>query len=64
MNRLAAALAATYVPAAPGRAVGILLFVSGLAIRWYAIMYLGRFFTVNVARRHCWMAWELAIKLT
>jgi protein-S-isoprenylcysteine O-methyltransferase len=35
--------------AVPGRAVGILLFVAGLAIRWYAIMYLGRFFTVNVA---------------
>jgi protein-S-isoprenylcysteine O-methyltransferase len=35
--------------AAPGRALGILLFVAGLAIRWYAIMYLGRFFTVNVA---------------
>ncbi len=34
---------------APGRAVGILLFFAGLAIRWYAIMYLGRFFTVNVA---------------
>jgi protein-S-isoprenylcysteine O-methyltransferase len=35
--------------AAPGRALGILLFIAGLAIRWYAIMYLGRFFTVNVA---------------
>ena len=34
---------------APARALGILLFVAGLAIRWHAIMYLGRFFTVNVA---------------
>jgi protein-S-isoprenylcysteine O-methyltransferase len=28
---------------------GTALFVAGLAIRWYAIIYLGRFFTVNVA---------------
>jgi protein-S-isoprenylcysteine O-methyltransferase len=35
------------LPAA--RALGIVLFVAGLAIRWYAIIYLGRFFTVNVA---------------
>jgi protein-S-isoprenylcysteine O-methyltransferase len=33
----------------PARVPGVLLFVAGLAIRWYAIMYLGRFFTVNVA---------------
>ena len=25
------------------------LFVAGLVLRWYAILYLGRFFTVNVA---------------
>jgi len=25
------------------------LFVAGLALRWYAIVYLGRYFTVNVA---------------
>ncbi len=30
-------------------ALGIALFVAGLAIRWYAIVWLGRFFTVNVA---------------
>jgi protein-S-isoprenylcysteine O-methyltransferase len=30
-------------------AIGALFFVAGLAIRWYAIIYLGRFFTVNVA---------------
>ena len=25
------------------------MFAAGLALRWYAILYLGRFFTVNVA---------------
>jgi len=34
---------------APARVLGVLLFAAGLAIRWYAIIYLGRFFTVNVA---------------
>jgi protein-S-isoprenylcysteine O-methyltransferase len=34
---------------APARILGVILFVSGLALRWYAIIYLGRFFTVNVA---------------
>jgi protein-S-isoprenylcysteine O-methyltransferase len=29
--------------------VGCALFGTGLALRWYAIFYLGRFFTVNVA---------------
>jgi protein-S-isoprenylcysteine O-methyltransferase len=29
--------------------VGCALFVAGLALRWYSIYYLGRFFTVNVA---------------
>jgi protein-S-isoprenylcysteine O-methyltransferase len=29
--------------------VGAALFAAGLALRWYAILYLGRFFTVNVA---------------
>jgi protein-S-isoprenylcysteine O-methyltransferase Ste14 len=29
--------------------VGLILFVLGLIIRWVAIIYLGRFFTVNVA---------------
>ncbi len=28
---------------------GIALFVAGLALRWYSIVYLGRFFTVDVA---------------
>jgi protein-S-isoprenylcysteine O-methyltransferase len=34
---------------APARILGVILFVLGLALRWYAIIYLGRFFTVNVA---------------
>jgi protein-S-isoprenylcysteine O-methyltransferase len=29
--------------------IGSLLFAAGLGLRWYAIVYLGRFFTVNVA---------------
>lgn len=38
------------MPAAPAlRYVGIALFAAGLAIRWYAIIQLGRFFTVNVS---------------
>lgn len=28
---------------------GAAVFAAGLALRWYAILYLGRFFTVNVA---------------
>jgi protein-S-isoprenylcysteine O-methyltransferase len=28
---------------------GIAIYVIGLSLRWYAIVYLGRFFTVNVA---------------
>jgi hypothetical protein len=44
MNRLAAAQALRLGSlTAPGRALGILLFVAGLAIRRHAIMYLGRF---------------------
>jgi protein-S-isoprenylcysteine O-methyltransferase len=31
------------------RVVGIAIFAAGLAIRWYAIVHLGRFFTINVA---------------
>jgi len=31
------------------RDVGVALFVAGLNIRWYSIIHLGRFFTVNVA---------------
>jgi protein-S-isoprenylcysteine O-methyltransferase len=30
-------------------AMGLALFSSGVVLRWYAIFYLGRFFTVNVA---------------
>lgn len=31
------------------RVMGVAIFVAGLAIRWYSIAQLGRFFTVNVA---------------
>jgi protein-S-isoprenylcysteine O-methyltransferase len=31
------------------RVIGLLVFVLGLALRWYSIGYLGRFFTVDVA---------------
>src|ERR1700722_970953 len=31
------------------RDLGVVLFVMGLVIRWYSIIHLGRFFTVNVA---------------
>jgi protein-S-isoprenylcysteine O-methyltransferase len=31
------------------RYLGVALFVAGLSIRWYSIIHLGRFFTVNVA---------------
>jgi len=33
----------------PEQVAGGSLFVAGLILRWYAIIYLGRFFTVNVA---------------
>lgn len=36
-----------YIPAV--QILGILLLLGGLALRWYAILYLGRYFTVNVA---------------
>jgi protein-S-isoprenylcysteine O-methyltransferase len=29
--------------------IGALVFAAGLALRWYAIVYLGRYFTVNIA---------------
>jgi protein-S-isoprenylcysteine O-methyltransferase len=35
--------------AAMWQCVGTALFAAGLALRWYAIVHLGRFFTVNVA---------------
>jgi protein-S-isoprenylcysteine O-methyltransferase len=34
---------------ARGYALGMAIFVAGLLLRWYAIVYLGRFFTVDVA---------------
>jgi protein-S-isoprenylcysteine O-methyltransferase len=36
-------------PAAAWWDLGAALFVMGLLLRWYSILYLGRFFTVNVA---------------
>ena len=53
-------LAYSFAYAAPGYGVGIaatqalrmaglVVFIAGLSLRWYAIVYLGRFFTVNVA---------------
>jgi protein-S-isoprenylcysteine O-methyltransferase len=52
---LLAVLAADFVPQANSswllslRTAGGALFLLGLVLRWYAIVYLGRFFTVNVA---------------
>ena len=40
--------AAMSAPAASGVA-GLVVFAAGLTLRWYSIMHLGRFFTVNVA---------------
>lgn len=31
---------------------GLVLFIAGIALRWYSIFYLGRFFTVDVAIAH------------
>jgi protein-S-isoprenylcysteine O-methyltransferase len=31
------------------RELGCVLFIAGMALRWYAIIHLGRFFTTNVA---------------
>lgn len=51
----AAIVAARMVPQARsdwlarGYALGVLIFVVGLLLRWYAIVFLGRFFTVDVA---------------
>lgn len=50
-----AVVAAIYLPQAQSellyrlRALGGALCIAGLALRWYSICYLGRFFTVNVA---------------
>jgi protein-S-isoprenylcysteine O-methyltransferase len=47
---LAQALPAAGMQPAPALAfLGATLFAAGLTIRWYAIIHLGRFFTVNVA---------------
>jgi protein-S-isoprenylcysteine O-methyltransferase len=47
---LAYLLPSADMDAAPAiRRLGVALFAAGLAIRWYAIVHLGRFFTVNVA---------------
>ncbi len=35
--------------ASVGRFAGLACFIAGLTLRWYSIVYLGRFFTVNVA---------------
>jgi protein-S-isoprenylcysteine O-methyltransferase len=44
------ALPAAGMGAGPAvRFLGLAVFAAGLAIRWYAIVHLGRFFTVNVA---------------
>jgi protein-S-isoprenylcysteine O-methyltransferase Ste14 len=34
---------------APFAAIGLLLFVVGIYLRWYSIIHLGRFFTIDVA---------------
>jgi protein-S-isoprenylcysteine O-methyltransferase Ste14 len=54
LSMMAAALAYVYVPGAHLHSVaaywtGFAFYVSGLALRWYSIVYLGRFFTVDVA---------------
>ncbi len=40
---------AAIVPARPWRIAGEVLFIGGVILRWVAIWYLGKFFTVNVA---------------
>lgn len=43
---------ATWAAFGPSAAVydgGVLLFCAGLALRWYSIAYLGKYFTVNVS---------------
>jgi protein-S-isoprenylcysteine O-methyltransferase len=38
-----------FAPARRAAAAGVPIFAAGIALRWYAIVHLGRFFTVNVA---------------
>jgi protein-S-isoprenylcysteine O-methyltransferase len=35
--------------ASPIKIIGLAIYAAGLCLRWYSIIYLGRFFTVNVA---------------
>lgn len=50
---LSYALPAFALPAAIGLYfAGLIIFLAGIALRWYAIRYLGRWFTVNVAIAH------------
>jgi protein-S-isoprenylcysteine O-methyltransferase len=47
---IASALPAAGMGAGPAlRFLGAMVFAAGLTIRWYSIVHLGRFFTVNVA---------------
>jgi protein-S-isoprenylcysteine O-methyltransferase len=54
-SMLAASVGSAFVRATDSRLltllvpVGFVLYVFGLILRWYAIVYLGRFFTVDVA---------------
>ena len=53
LNMNLAAVVPSFVPQAalPSSCsvYGFVLFVLGLGLRWYAIIHLGKFFTVNVA---------------
>ncbi len=40
---------AAFGPSAAFYQIGVLLFGTGLVLRWYCILYLGRYFTVNVS---------------
>jgi protein-S-isoprenylcysteine O-methyltransferase len=47
---IAYAFPAAHMGAAPALCyLGVVLFLAGLVLRWYSIIHLGRFFTVNVA---------------
>jgi protein-S-isoprenylcysteine O-methyltransferase len=48
-NLVYLAPAAAMADAPEWRLLGAALFVAGLVLRWYSIIHLGRFFTVNVA---------------
>jgi protein-S-isoprenylcysteine O-methyltransferase len=38
-----------FAPRSPATAAGLVIFAAGIALRWSAIVHLGRFFTVDVA---------------